>query len=247
MPPASTRSNLSGIEADCAHRQVSRDPAVPTKGSTGSARKGASSAESRSSSKRRCGSVASRMRCMAVTLDEVARVRSLIPALAAALAATCIALAPAAAAQTGAAALRATYEKLAPNLANSPLGRPMVLSSSETPNGLKGEVYGVLDHPLAKVNAALDKPAHWCAMLLLHLNNLACLSGPGKQTLTLSVVRRYDIPVDQAFELTFRFHIVSAKPDYFDAKLNSGKGPFGTRNYRVSVEGIPLENGKSFI
>jgi hypothetical protein len=41
--------------------------------------------------------------------------------------------------------------------------------------------------------------------------------------------------------------VASATPDYFDAKLSSGKGPFGTRNYDISLQGIPLENGKSFI
>ena len=51
----------------------------------------------------------------------------------------------------------------------------------------------------------------------------------------------------KAFELNFQFRIASATPDYFDAKLSSGKGPFGTRNYLISLEGIPLENGKSFI
>jgi hypothetical protein len=39
----------------------------------------------------------------------------------------------------------------------------------------------------------------------------------------------------------------SATPDFFEAKLSSGKGPFGTRNYVISLEGIPLANGKSFI
>ena len=66
----------------------------------------------------------------------------------------------------------------------------MVLNSAETAKGLKGEVYGVLDQPLAKVSAALDKPARWCDMLMLHLNNRGCRVDEGKQTLTLSVVRR---------------------------------------------------------
>jgi hypothetical protein len=167
--------------------------------------------------------------------------------LTAALAATCIAWAPSAAAQSGAAALRASYEKLAPSLANSPFGRPMVLNSAETAKGVKGEVYGVLDQPLAKVSSALDKPARWCEMLMLHLNNRGCRVDEAKQTLTLSVVRRYDNPVEDAFNLSFQFRIASATPDFFDAKLSSGKGPFGTRNYLISLEGIPLENGKSFI
>lgn len=173
--------------------------------------------------------------------------RSLVPALTAALAATCLAWAPLAAAQSGAAALRASYDKLAPALANSQFGRPMVLNSAETANTLQGEVYGVLDRPLAKVSAALNKPAQWCEMMLLHLNNRACRLDAANKTLTLSVVRKYDIPVEQAFELSFRGRLVSATPDYFEARLNSGKGPFGTSNYRIALEGIPLKDGKSFI
>src|SRR5688572_11899121 len=173
--------------------------------------------------------------------------RRLVPALTAALAAACIVCAPAAAAQPSASSLRTSYEKLAPSLAKSAFGRPMVLTSAETSNGLKGEVYGVVDHPLAKVSATLDTLAEWCDMLMLHLNNRACRVDAAKKTLTLSVVPRYDRPIDQAVELTFQFLVVSAKPDYFEAKLTSGDGPFGTRNYRISVEGIPVENGKSFI
>ena len=174
-------------------------------------------------------------------------VRSLVPAVMAALAAICLAWAPPAAAQAGNAALRASYEKLAPSLANSPFGRPLVLNSAEKSNALGGEVYGVLDQPLDRVSTALDKPARWCDMLMLHLNNRGCRVDEGKQTLTLSVVRRYDIPPEEAFELTFQFAVASATPDYFAAKLTSGKGPFGTHNYRISLEGIPVEDGKSFV
>ena len=173
--------------------------------------------------------------------------RRLVSTLVAVLAATCCAWTAPAAAQSGAAALRGSYDKLAPSLANSPFGRPMVLTSSETEKSLKGEVYGVLDRPLAKVSAALDKPAHWCDMMMLHLNNRACRLDAANKTLTLSVVRKYDIPIDKAFELSFQGRLVSATPDYFEARLNSGKGPFGTSNYRIALEGIPLEGGKSFI
>jgi hypothetical protein len=174
-------------------------------------------------------------------------VRSLVHSLAAALAAACIATgSPANAAQPAGAPLRATYEKLAPELASSPFGRPMVLRSAETDNGLKGEVYGVLDQPLTKLGATLDKPSRWCEMFMLHLNNRGCRVDAGKKTLTLSVVRRYDNPVTDAFELSFQVH-VNATPEHFDAKLSSGKGPFGTSNYQILLEGIPLDKGKSFV
>ena len=174
-------------------------------------------------------------------------VRSLIRSLAVALVASCIAGAPATAAPSGAPALRATYEKLAPEMASGPFGRPMVLKSVETESTLKGEVYGVLDYPLAKVGTSLDKPTRWCEMLMLHLNNRGCRADDGKKTLTLSVVRRYDIPVEEAFQLTFQLRVNAATPEHFEAKLTSGKGPFGTSNYLISVEAIPIENGKSFI
>ena len=61
------------------------------------------------------------------------------------------------------------------------------------------------------------------------------------------MVRRYDISVDEAFQLTFQVRVNAATPEHFEAKLVSGKGPFGTSNYLISVEGIPLENGKSFL
>jgi hypothetical protein len=174
------------------------------------------------------------------------RVRTFHSVMAAALAAACAAWSSPAAAQEGAAALRATYEKLAPSLANSPFGRPMVLTSAETANSLQGQVYCVLDRPLAEVERVLDKTTQWCDLLMLHLNNRGCRASDASKTLVLSVVTRYDVPVEQASELTFQ-HRVSAAPNYFDATLSSGKGPYGTSNYRISLQGIPLENGKSFV
>ena len=90
--------------------------------------------------------------------------RGLVRAMTMAVAAACIAWAAAAAAQPSGAALRTTYEKLAPSLANSPFGRPIALTSGETANGLKGDVYGVVDHPLAQLSATLGKLANWCDM-----------------------------------------------------------------------------------
>lgn len=173
--------------------------------------------------------------------------RRLFAALTVAVAAVGAAWAPSAAAQASAASLRAAYEKLGPDLAKSPFGRPMVLNAAETESSLKGEVYGILDRPLDKISASLSQPKQWCEMLMLHLNNRACRVDTAKQTLTLSVVRRYDVPVKDAFELTFRFQLVSAKPDHFSAKLTSGKGPFGTRNYRIQLDAIPVGTGKSFV
>ncbi|RZI94866.1 MAG: hypothetical protein EOP78_07935, partial [Variovorax sp.] len=121
-----------------------------------------------------------------------------------------MALSTAAAAPDGgtAQALLATHQRLRDSLARSPYGRPLLLDSAETPDGLTGDIYVEVDRPLADIADALRTPARWCEMLTLHINNRRCRvteGTAGAKTLTLSVVRRYDKPVDSAFELPFAY------------------------------------------
>jgi len=146
-------------------------------------------------------------------------------------------------------ALRELHHKLGDALARSPLKRPIVLDSRETDGGLQGDVYAVVDHSLDEVQRALDASAQWCAMLLLHVNNRRCRVAPGAagETLTLSVVPRYDKPIDQAFELSFVRRTAQAARDYLLIDLRADSGPMGTSGYRVMVEGIPLGEHQSFL
>ena len=146
-------------------------------------------------------------------------------------------------------ALREQHQKLAGQLARSPLRRPIHLESTETDGGLQGDVYAVVDHPLEQVRAALADGAQWCEMLLLHINNRRCRVSrqPEGETLTLSVVQRYDKPVDQAFELSFAHRIASAAKDYLSLKLSAETGPMGTSNYRVTLEAVPLGERQTFL
>jgi hypothetical protein len=93
------------------------------------------------------------------------------------------------------------------------------------------------------VDRALDTPTRWCEMLMLHLNNRKCRADDAKQTVVLGVVRKYDVPVEEAADLTFNVRGSAPSPDYFDTTLTSGKGPYGTSNYRISLQGIPLDKG----
>ena len=146
-------------------------------------------------------------------------------------------------------ALRARHEELAGRLAQSPLGRPIQLESSETADGVRGEVYAVIDHPLGEVRELLGSAPQWCEMLLLHIDNRRCrvTRRPDGDALTLSVVRRYDKPVEQAFELPFVHRIASAAPDYLAMDLSAATGPLGTRNYRVVLEAVPLGERQTFV
>jgi hypothetical protein len=146
-------------------------------------------------------------------------------------------------------ALREQHQKLAGQLARSPLRRPIHLESVETDGGLQGDVYAVVDHPLEQVRAALADGTQWCEMLLLHINNRRCRVSrqPEGETVTLSVVQRYDKPVDQAFELPFLVRTASVGKDYLAVKLSAESGPMGTSNYRVTLEAAPLNERQTFL
>jgi hypothetical protein len=146
-------------------------------------------------------------------------------------------------------ALRGRHQKLGEALVHSPLKRPIVLDSQETEGGLQGDVYAVVNHSLEDVRRSLDQSAQWCEMLLLHVNNRRCRVAPGAagETLTLSVVPRYDKPIDQAFELSFVRSTAQAARDYLLIDLTADSGPMGTSGYRVMVEGIPLGEHQSFL
>ena len=165
------------------------------------------------------------------------------------LAGACMA---AAAAEAGATqALLATYQRMGPQLERSSFGRPMLLESAETADGLQGDIHAVLGHSLAEVRAALAGPAQWCALLSLHVNNRRCRVGKAQQgsgdVLTLSVVRRYDMPVEDAFELPFVYRVVSAAPDHLAVEMAAASGPLGTSNYRVTLDAVALGKRKTFV
>ncbi len=125
----------------------------------------------------------------------------------------------------------------------------MVLQSSETVDGLRGDVYAIVEHPVPSIGSTFGAPQRWCEAMLLHLNNRACLvaNASGADNITLSVVRKYDQPVSNAFRIPFEFHVADSTAQHFEATLYSKSGPFGTSNYRISIEAIPINAQHSFM
>ncbi|MBN8758598.1 MULTISPECIES: hypothetical protein [Variovorax] len=146
--------------------------------------------------------------------------------------------------------LRATHQRMSDKLDHSSFGRPVQIDSMETADGLQGDVYAVVDHPLSEISSTLKGSAHWCDVLTLHINNRRCTvagGAQGRDTLTLYVVRRYDKPIDQAFELPFVYRVVGASPEHLSVELSAESGPLGTSNYRVRLEALALDEQKSFL
>lgn len=159
------------------------------------------------------------------------------------------ALGPTAAFAQDAQALRARHANLQGALAASAFRRPLLLqanNSSDTPNG---DVYSVVDHPFPAVAKALQGADHWCDMLLLQFNVKRCSpSGQApNETLHVAIGRKAEQPARDAYPVDFSYRVASVRADYLSVQMRAGDGPFGTSDYRLTLEAVPLDNDHSFI
>ncbi len=148
-----------------------------------------------------------------------------------------------------AASLRTAHAHLRERLVGSPFRRPLVLNSEQGDANLKGDVYGVVEQSFAVLAPALQGTAHWCDLLILHLNVKHCgASGvaPG-EVITLVVGRKFDQPLADGHKVAFRYSVAAASADYLRVKMAADSGPLGTRDYQLSVEATPLDAKRSFI
>ncbi|WP_235272669.1 hypothetical protein [Methylotenera versatilis] len=127
--------------------------------------------------------------------------------------------------------------------------RPLYLNSEESSDNLKGEIYAVVNHPFAKVNTALNNPAHWCDVLILHINIKYCQASSNKNgaVLNVNLGKKYDQSLEDTSRVEFNYREIVSSADYFAIQLNAEKGPLGTSNYRIWIESIPLKNGQTFL
>jgi hypothetical protein len=166
-----------------------------------------------------------------------------------ATAAVALGAAAAPADRDAAAALRGRYAALGDRIEHSSFRQRLLLESAEDPHALRGDVWAVVDFPLAAVAASVTSPAQWCEALILHLNVKYCRPVPHDQGTALSVAigRKYDQPLSEAFRLALDCRVVAAAADYVAVELASAKGPVGTTNYRITLEAIAVAPGKSFL
>ncbi len=148
-----------------------------------------------------------------------------------------------------AAPLRARYAELGRQLRNNQFQRALYLDSAQSSNDLQGEIYAVVDYSFVTVNAALNNPAHWCDVLILHFNIKYCHAFSHKYgtVLTVSLGRKFYQPLADAYRLEFNYRGVVTTPEYFALELNAENGPLGTHDYRIWIEAASLEDGRTFL
>jgi hypothetical protein len=145
--------------------------------------------------------------------------------------------------------LGAKYAELRSQLSNNQFQKPLYLESSESPDSVAGDVYAVIDHPFATAAAALSGAGDWCEIMLLPFNTKACRVSNGDQgsVLNVRIGRKHDQPVDQAYRVQFSHRVAAQTSEYLQVHLGAEQGPLGTRNYRILLEAVPVEKGRTFI
>ena len=148
-----------------------------------------------------------------------------------------------------AATLRARFSVLQDQLSHNQFQRPLYMDSSETPDSVTGDVYALVNYPFATAATALNVPARWCDILMLHINTKYCRASTDSRSsvLQVNIGKKFDQPLDQAYRVDFVYRVAAETPNYLKVTLTAADGPLSTRDYRVILEAVPLENGRTFI
>jgi hypothetical protein len=138
---------------------------------------------------------------------------------------------------------------LSEQLEHSPFPQHLHIESLESPGTSQGDVYAVVDYPIATVSGAFSSPANWCDAIILHLNVKYCrpVSRDGRTALSTAIGRNFDQPMSSAHRVEFMFRIAASRPDYVNVELRAREGPLDTANYRISLEAVGLENERAFV
>ena len=148
-----------------------------------------------------------------------------------------------------AAALRERYTALQEPLRSNAFGRALHLDSVQNSGDLRGDIHAVVEHPFSALGTSLGKAETWCDILILHLNIKQCsVARKGDAaTVVVNIGRKFDQPIEETYRVEFAFRQIAATPEYLHATLSADSGPMGTRDYRISLQAVPLEGGRSFM
>jgi hypothetical protein len=146
-----------------------------------------------------------------------------------------------------AAALRTRFAALKEQLARNQFQRPLWMESSESSTNVAGKIYAVVDYPFATAAAALDRPAQWCDILILHLNTKYCRPSPDGKALDVKIGKKFDQPVEAAYRVDFDYRVVARTASFLQVALSANDGPLSTRDYRIVLEAAPADDGRTLI
>ena len=166
-------------------------------------------------------------------------------------------------------AMADAFQNLSAEMNNNNFNEPLHIASTFKDNNASGEIYALINNSFSNVSTHLINPVQWCDMLVLHVNVKGCYevensdsAGQGVQetsvkgtnssskivgALSVFVGRKYYQPIEDAHEMKYQLSVNENTDDYLQTTLSASEGPFGTSEYKLVFEAIPLANNKTFI
>lgn len=142
-----------------------------------------------------------------------------------------------------ASALRSAWSRLAQADGDAPAPPPAVMSAQAS-GMLTGSLHGVLDEDFGEVTRALAGPDAWCEVLILDPNIHGCRSLPASG---VPAEARVAVAFGEAESPLVMDFTHKAGTDYLQVRLAADEGPFGTRDYAMTLEAAPLGAGRSVL
>jgi len=145
--------------------------------------------------------------------------------------------------------MRATHLAMTGRLEHNQFHRPLVLDSIDTPRHVAGEIYAEVNYPFSMVSSELNNAGHWCDVISLHINTKYCRAetGPAGSVLKVSVGQKGAEKLSDAYRVEFGFSVDAMSADYAGFRLIASDGPMGTSDYRIALEAIAVQEGKTFL
>ncbi|MCU6433857.1 hypothetical protein LPB67_08710 [Undibacterium sp. Jales W-56] len=149
--------------------------------------------------------------------------------------------------------MQAKYAAFEPQLKQNQFNRPLVLESAEIDHRLKGDIYAVVNYPIATVATGLNNPEHWCDIMHLHINTKYCHVIKGAESdspatkLRIYIGKKIPEDLADAKRVEFNYMLATSRPDYLQINLSADEGPLGTSDYRIILEAIALSKTKTFL
>jgi hypothetical protein len=158
-------------------------------------------------------------------------------------------------------AMQEAYKQYQTLMSENAFNEPLHIKSSFNDDLASGEIYALINHDFPTVSSHLLEAGQWCDMLVLHVNVKGCYvmnsdaspdavankSGEKDKGITLFVGRNHYQPIEDAHAMHYEVSVIQYDADYMKATLSSETGPFGTSDYLLEFEVIPLTATTSFM
>ena len=123
------------------------------------------------------------------------------------------------------------------------------IRSEEQESGASGSIYALVERPFSELSSLLDTPDAWCEITIMHMNVKGCVMDKNQQPPIIRMFsgRMHYVPLNQADRHDYILEETILDENYFRASIHGPEGPFGTRDYRIVIEVVAVDEERSLI